>query len=106
MCPASSLLQQKHLHFVHLGLEGFCFCATLSHLCAPVCQRSAQGPGSEGTMTRDSVSLGLGALRLVMQASRNIFSSELMEGAGPSMQWREQWTPKSGVLVPRVSSDT
>lgn len=38
--PELSLLPQKNLHFLHLGLEGFCAGATLSCLCAPVYPRA------------------------------------------------------------------
>lgn len=71
MFPEPSLLQQKYLHFLRLGHEGFCPCATLSRVTA-----LSQAGGSEWTVTRD-----LGTLHLVMQPSYNIVSSELMVGS-------------------------
>lgn len=76
MYPESSLPQQKYLHFLCLGLEGFCSCASLSCLCAPTCHCSAPAWSSKWTMARD-----LDTLHPVMQPSDNIFSSALVVGS-------------------------
>lgn len=64
---------------------------------------------SEWTMGKDSASLCLGTLSLVMQYSYSMFSSELsMEGSTGLSYGGSKWTPEQEPegLVPRVSSDT
>lgn len=43
--PESPLLQQKYLHFLLVGFEGFFSCVTLRYLCALACHSSALGVG-------------------------------------------------------------